>query len=195
MKTILYTTAWTIIAALALCSCDSRQEQSIERRTVVTYTVKFSQDAFDAIDMVLTYKDKGGINAVDTVRDTLWTKTVVLDVLPAKVGLNWSVSPKAASHIGKDSLDLCVTYAMDYDGRTICGGLPFISYHKFPTSRLATLCDYINLKRENLAQGRSKKYVYHPCFILSEWPKGEEPINAEEGELRSDMAPWLDEGQ
>lgn len=156
MKKLLYTIAVILVTSLVLTSCGEQQTEQVKCPVEVTYTVKCKYDLMDAINLVVTYKDKGGINASDTVRDSIWTKTVVSDVIPFKVGLTWNVSPKPIHQIPKDTLNLYALYSIEckeFTNRPVMPMFrpekPMFNYRDFPVSKLATLCDYINLKQNN----------------------------------------------
>ena len=186
-----------LAAALTFTSCvdwQKRQEQQetkpVEKRVEVTYSIDCTQDVIDALDLVITYKDKGGINSVDTLRDTHWTKTVVHDMVPAKAGLIWSVTPKPGSSINKDTIDLDAKYAMEYNGRMITRCAYLFYYPNFPVSRLETLCDLINLQR---ASSLSKDDLYE-CNIIMPYGENENrPIDAEDQELKIGYCNWEDD--
>lgn len=189
MKKILYLAALMLAAALTFASCVGKQEtQQIERRLEVNYTVKCSQDLIDALDLVVTYKDKGGINSTDTVRDTLWTKTVVHDVIPAKVGFDWSVTPKSAAKHGKDTLNLVADLSLSYNGASWRRPYMF-TYLDFPTSRLETLCDLINLQRENMHALDKNNQYFDPCYIIRPCRQNEIGIDG----LMTEIAHWNDD--
>ena len=176
MKKILYTATLILMAAMTLTSCiggpvnkHERKEQLESQKeaypTTVIYTVKCSQDLVDAIDLVVKYKDKGGINATDTIRDTLWTKTVTNDYLPVKIGLDWSVAPKPADKINKETFDnLSANYEIQQKPyRLIDGNFIVTTYRNFPASKLADLCDYVNYE-QNIA--RTHDDWHFPCYML-----------------------------
>lgn len=194
MKTILYTAVLMLMTATILTSCgklqeswqdeqENNQEIKPEKRQVsVTYEIKCSQDVVDALDMVITYKDKGGINATDTLRDTIWTKSVVNEVIPVKIGLSWSLSPKSADKITKETFeDLAASYSITRNEKGF-SDFPFIgrgnlfhyypSYKDFPASKLSNLCDYENY--ENTLKLTNHHYGNSQCFML-------EPITDETG--------------
>ena len=185
MKKILYTIALMLVA---LSSCGdklgNKEMKQVERQSTVTYTINSSQDLIDAIDLVVTYKGKGGINVSDTISDTVWTKTVVNDMVPVKVGLSWSVLPKVDSKISKDSLDLRATYVIECNEvtDTMNEWLDFIWLKKFPASKLGALCDLENHKQD---YARTKGGPYEtPCFIIA-------PEMIGDG-LKYDWAQWRD---
>ena len=188
MKKILYTIALMLVAAVALSSCGdklgNKEMKQVERQSTVTYTINSSQDLIDAIDLVVTYKGKGGINVSDTISDTIWTKTVVNDMVPVKVGLSWSVLPKADSKISKDSLDLRATYVIECNEvtDTMNEWLDFIRLKDFPASKLGALCDLENHK-QNCARTKGGRYET-PCFIIA-------PEMIGDG-LKYDWAQWRD---
>lgn len=168
MKKILYSTALLLVVT----SCfnpkgwQEQQEQQEKKRVEVTYYVNCSQDMIDAIDLVVTYKGKDGVNLRDTVRDTLWKKTVVHDVIPAKVALNWSLTPKPADVIHKDTLELRAYYSMTYNDIVMNQQCPMLWYKDIPASRLQALCDLVNLERENLLSRPEKKNHYWPGGVI-----------------------------
>ena len=185
MKTILYTAVLMLMTATILTSCgklqeswqdeqENNQEIKPEKRQVsVTYEIKCSQDVVDALDMVITYKDKGGINATDTLRDTIWTKTVVNEMIPVKIGLSWSLSPKSADKITKETFeDLAASYSIMRNGEvssnhTIARDNLFHyypSYKDFPASKLSNLCDYENY--EHTLVLTNHHYGNSLCFML-----------------------------
>lgn len=185
MKTILYTAVLMLMTATVLTSCgklqeswqdeqENNQEIKPEKRQVsVTYEIKCSQDVVDALDMVITYKDKGGINATDTLRDTIWTKTVVNEVIPVKIGLSWSLSPKSADKITKETFeDLAASYSITRNGEvssnhTIARDNLFHyypSYKDFPASKLSNLCDYENYEHTLVLSNHD--YVNSLCYML-----------------------------
>jgi hypothetical protein len=185
MKTILYTAVLMLMTATILTSCgklqeswqdeqENNQEVKPEKRQVsVTYEIKCSQDVVDALDMVITYKDKGGINATDTLRDTIWTKTVVNEVIPVKIGLSWSLSPKSADKITKETFeDLAASYSITRNGEvssnhTIARDNLFHyypSYKDFPASKLSNLCDYENY--EHTLRLNNHDYSGPLCYML-----------------------------
>lgn len=143
-----------------------QQANQEEMQVEVKYAVKCTQDVLDAVDLVITYKDKGGVNATDTVRDTLWTKIVVHDTVPAKAALNWSLVPKPDCKLNKDTVDLDATYSMWYNGKVLGRGAYMLSYRDFPVSRLQTLCDFINLERANYVDHSEKGCHYYPCYVI-----------------------------
>lgn len=171
-----------LMTATVLTSCgnwqdeqESNQEIQPEKRQVsVTYEIKCSQDVVDALDMVITYKDKGGINATDTLRDTIWTKTVVNDVIPVKIGLSWSLSPKSADKITKETFeDLAASYSITRN-KEGSSEYTFIvrdnlfhyypSYKDFPASKLSNLCDYENYEHTLVLSNHD--YVNSLCYML-----------------------------
>lgn len=159
-KALLYTVAVMLTASLALTACRHRQEQEqeptqqVKRQVEVTYKVKCNQDVMDAVNVVVTYKDKGGINATDTVRDSVWTKTVVSDVVPFKVGMRWALSAKPVSQIAKDSLQLRIKYAIECQDCPIQPSeMVTFNYSNFPASKLAGLCDYETLQHDRYWDG------------------------------------------
>lgn len=182
MKKILYTAVLMLMTATVLTSCGNLQENrqdeqevNPEKRQVsVTYEIKCSQDVVDALDMVITYKDKGGINATDTLRDTIWTKTVVNEVIPVKIGLSWSLSPKSADKITKETYEnLAASYSItkieegSSDQMFIARDNLFHyypSYKDFPASKLSNLCDYENY--ENTQALTNHHYVNSRCYML-----------------------------
>lgn len=143
-----------LVAALALTSCLSgeKQETKVERQVEVTYTVTCNQDMIDGVNLVVTYKDKGGVNVNDTINDTIWTKTVVSDVIPFKVGLDWTLSAKADAQIKKDTIDLLARCSIKCKEVTIRPLSQMFRYHDIPVSKLAPLCDYENVKHANYYQ-------------------------------------------
>lgn len=169
-----------LMTATALTSCGEQQTEQVKRPVEVTYTVKCKNDLMDAVNLVVTYKDKGGINASDTVRDSIWTKTVISDVIPFKVGLTWEVSPKPTHQIPKDTLDLLALYSIECKEFTIRPMMPMFHYWDFPVSKLATLCDYINLIQNNyLEENRYSTFliIANPDSVHS---------------LDSTLVPWKD---
>ena len=186
MKTILYTAVLMLMTATILTSCgklqeswqdeqENNQEIKPEKRQVsVTYEIKCSQDVVDALDMVITYKDKGGINATDTLRDTIWTKTVVNEMIPVKIGLSWSLSPKSADKITKETYEnLAANYSItkieegSSEQMFIARGNLFHyypSYKDFPANKLSNLCDYENY--EHTLVLTNHHYGNSLCFML-----------------------------
>lgn len=171
MKKIINTTTLMFIAALALTSCHGnhaqqgleQEERQVEHPVTVTYSIKCSQDAVDAINMVVDYMDNG-ISATDTIRDTIWTKTVVNDSIPAKVGLHWAFTPKGADKIGKDTigrLEAYYTIQCTEPDTTLWNCI--FQYRGFPTSKLGTLCEVVNHRQTD---PRLKWYGYPPCFSI-----------------------------
>jgi hypothetical protein len=188
MKKLLYTTALMLMAATVFTSCIDlpKQQANQEKMQVeVKYAVNCSQDVLDAVDLVVIYKDKGGANATDTVRDTLWTKIVVHDEVPAKAGMNWSITPKPDSKLKKDTLDLNATYSMWYNGRVLDRGAHILTYRDFPVSRLQALCDFINLQRANFVEVKhmGENSYYSPCYVIR---------SGLFQDLESDIANWED---
>lgn len=186
MKKILYTAVLMLMTATVLTSCGNlqenrqdEQENNLEikpekRQVSVTYEIKCSQDVVDALDMVITYKDKGGINATDTLRDTIWTKTVVNEVIPVKIGLSWSLSPKSADKITKGTFEnLAASYSITRNEKGF-SDYKFIardnllhyypSYKDFPASKLSNLCDYENY--ENTQALTNHHNVNSRCYML-----------------------------
>lgn len=170
-----------LMTATVLTSCGNQQENRQDEQEVkpekmpvsVTYEIRCSQDVVDALDMVITYKDKGGINATDTLRDTIWTKTVVNEVIPVKIGLSWSLSPKSADKITKETFeDLAASYSIMRNGEvssnhTIARDNLFHyypSYKDFPASKLSNLCDYENY--EHTLVLTNHHYGNSLCFML-----------------------------
>ena len=186
MKTILYTAVLMLMTATILTSCgklqeswqdeqENNQEIKPEKRQVsVTYEIKCSQDVVDALDMVITYKDKGGINATDTLRDTIWTKTVVNEVIPVKIGLSWSLSPKSADKITKETFeDLAASYSITRNKEGSSDHMFIVrdnlfhyypSYKDFPASKLSNLCDYENYEHTLVLSNHD--YVNSLCYML-----------------------------
>lgn len=168
-----------LMAAMTLTSCvggegfkqlqKERQESEKEKCPVtVTYTINCTQDVVDAIDMVIKYKDKGGTNATDTIRDTVWTKTIVNDYIPVKIGLDWSLAPKPADKITKDTFDeLNITYSITLQSTEPCrpaaDNYPIISYRDFPASKLADLCDFANYEQ---TVARNHHDWNFSCFLV-----------------------------
>ena len=171
-----------LMTATILTSCgklqeswQDEQEVNPEKRQVsVTYEIKCSQDVVDALDMVITYKDKGGINATDTLRDTIWTKTVVNEMIPVKIGLSWSLSPKSADKITKETYEnLAANYSItkieegSSEQMFIARGNLFHyypSYKDFPANKLSNLCDYENY--EHTLVLTNHHYGNSLCFML-----------------------------
>ena len=171
-----------LMTATVLTSCGNLQENRQDEQEVkpekmpvsVTYEIRCSQDVVDALDMVITYKDKGGINATDTLRDTIWTKTVVNEVIPVKIGLSWSLSPKSADKITKETYEnLAASYSItkieegSSDQMFIARDNLFHyypSYKDFPASKLSNLCDYENY--ENTLVLTNHHYGNSLCFML-----------------------------
>ena len=189
-KALLYTVAVMLTASLALTACRHRQEQEqeptqqVKRQVQVTYKVKCSQDVMDAINFVVIYKDKGGINATDTVRDSVWTKTVVSDVVPFKVGLRWALSAKPVSQIAKDSLQLRAKYAIECKDCPIQHEEKFMFNHSnFPASKLAGLCDYETMQHDSYWDGPygCKMIVFNPDASHDWMP-----------DLMTTLVPWDD---
>lgn len=174
MKKILYTTALMLMTAMVFTSCVGGQVSKKERKeqqeseqeafpSTVIYTIRCSQDVVDAIDLVVKYKDKGGINATDTIRDTLWTKAVVHDSIPVKVGLDWSLSPKPASKITKETFDeLYATYDIQIKPDRRIDANAIMRYLNFPASKLSDLCDLENY-RQTVA--RTHHDFHFPCYV------------------------------
>lgn len=152
MKKLIYITIVALLGCMALTSCLETSKKG-EQLTTELY-IKSSQDLIDVCNIVVTYKDKGGINATDTVRDSVWTKTVVSDVVPFKVGLRWALSAKPVSQIAKDSLQLRAKYTIEHKGWDCPIGEMFMFNHSnFPVSKLAALCDYENLNNAEYWDG------------------------------------------
>lgn len=170
MKKTIYTTALMLMAAMVLTSCGdklkNKETKPVERQVSVVYTINSSPDLIDAIDLVVTYKGKGGINVSDTISDTVWTKTVVNDMIPVKIGLDWSLSPKTSSKISKDSLDLYASYSIVckevHD--TLNHPQTLLSWKEFPASKLQQMCDLENHKQ---AYARSQINYISPCYTIS----------------------------
>ena len=188
MKKTLYTTALMLMAAVVLTSCGNqlgkKEMKQMERQSTVTYTINSSQDLIDAIDLMVTYKGKGGINVSDTISDTIWTKTVVNDMVPVKVGLSWSVLPKTDSKISKDTLNHKATYTIECNevSDTLREWLDFIWWRDFPANKLGAMCDLENHK-QNYARTQGGRYET-PCFLIA-------PETIGDG-LEYDWAEWSD---
>ena len=151
MKKLLYTAALVLMAAMALTSCyggnkqqwqDEQESTPIKKHVGVTYTINCSQDMLDATDLIVRiYKDT--VFVADTIRDTLWTKTIGGDMVPYHTGMNWTVKPKATSKINKDTLDeIFAKYSVKFEDEDE----PFdkgsiMHYRNLPVSKHEAACE------------------------------------------------------
>ena len=191
MKTLFYTAALTLMASLAFISCarlqDKQDDQGImqvKRQATITYQICCTQDMLDAIDMVVTYMDKGGTKVTETISDTIWTKTVVNDLIPVKIGLDWSLSPKTADKITKETFDeIRAFYSIKCEetGDNIDGG-QILVWVNFPASRLGEMCDFENFQH---TYARDTESFHYPCFMVKPMEDG--------NDLKYDLAKWNDD--
>jgi hypothetical protein len=152
MKKLLYTAALMLMAAMVLTACNGNQEEQeeqeykpIKKQVGVTYTINCSQDMIDATDLVVRiYKDSVDV-VTDTIRDTLWTKTIN-DMVPYYTGLIWTVTPKATSKINKDTLDeVFAKYSVKFvePDSTFNKGV-ILHYRNLPVSKLEAACELMD---------------------------------------------------
>lgn len=191
MKKILYTTALMLMTTLVLTSCDGlngsqkklKEQMSVtnkdiqnyehrEEATTVTYKIYCSQEFVDAIDMVVTYKGKGGINLTDTVRDTTWVKTVVNDSIPVKIGIDWILVPKKDRKITKERFDnLMAGYNIECKEAAFTIGNGIIGLHKnFPVSKLEALCELYNFQHKDVAKACNILKAKHDAWGVDALP-------------------------
>ena len=162
-----------LMATIVLISCDSlngrkkkleeqmattyKDIKDYEHRkepTTITYKVWCSQDFIDAIDMVVTYKGKGGINLTDTIRDTTWVKTIVNDSIPVKIGLDWTLVPRSDRKITKEYFDdLTAGYFIECKEAAFEVGNTIIGQNKnFPVSKLEAFCELHNFRHKDVSK-------------------------------------------
>lgn len=191
MKQTIYTAAMMLIATLVLISCDGlngRQKklkeqmaatykdiQEYEHReeaTTVTYQIWCSQEFVNAIDMVVTYKDKGGINRTDTVRDTTWVKTVVNDSIPVKIGIDWTLVPKKDRKISKERFDnLMAGYTIECKEAAFTVGNGIMGQNRnFPVSKLEALCELYNFQHKDVAKACNILKAKHDAWGVDAEP-------------------------
>lgn len=84
MKRIFFTAAIMVAAIMALTSCTGSNNG--EKLTTVIH-LSASQDLLDVCDIEVTYKGKGGVDIIDTVRTKIWEKTIVNDSFPTEIGM------------------------------------------------------------------------------------------------------------
>ena len=111
-KFILTTTAFMVLVITAFTSCDSRNIR-LGNKLVTTINIQSSQDLIDVCDIEVTYKDKGGVDVIDTITSTQWRRIIVNDTFPTQVGLlNYRFLMKPNPQLKKDrcQLELSIAY-------------------------------------------------------------------------------------
>jgi len=180
MKKPIFTIALMLIAMLTLASCiyqpgkDGELEQEVE--TTVKYTIKCSQEFIDAIDLIVTYKDKEGYTVTDTVSDMTWVKTVVNEKVPVTIGMDWVLQPKTDSKnkVSKEYFDhLLAACEIECKEADLQIGNDIVNLHHFPTNKLEALCELETFKQvANWTDGH-EYYTLKP-YILHQGIKWEE---------------------
>ena len=102
MKKLLSHITIMMLAAMALTSCGQKQAEE-EIPFKVTYSIDCSRDLLSLCDLVVTYKDENGTNVIDTLSaspdDTTdvktWTREIGVNIIPAKIGVDYNLVPRA----------------------------------------------------------------------------------------------------
>ena len=85
MKKLIFATILTLMGVMAITSCTEDAKKGDRLTTMLI--IESSQDLIDVCDIQITYKDKGGVNTIDTITTTKWHKIIVNDSFPTKIGL------------------------------------------------------------------------------------------------------------
>lgn len=161
-----------LAAAIALTSCTQHAETERVTPLTVYYTIDCSQELIDSYDLIVTYKDKGGADVVDTIKDLSWKKTVVNDKIPVKIGLDFTWVPKGDSleiepHTLLHAAYSIIAYEADFSSTE-----PIINEVISNNSELATIIDIYN---ERQAYRRENKQM-NSCYTVKSSSNGKKMV-------------------
>ena len=91
------------VAALAMTSCNKKDEPSDEQKTpdtkpvaaAIKFQAKFDPQTIEQCDISFDYYDENGNKKNEAVTATEWTKEVKSASLPATLGFRWNIAVKA----------------------------------------------------------------------------------------------------
>lgn len=98
-----------ILATVAIVSCGSGSNDNPSDKKVLTTTIQVnaSKDLIAASDIEITYKDRGGIDVIDTITSTSWRKKIDNDSFPTEVGIvNYRMLVKPDAKFDKERCQL-----------------------------------------------------------------------------------------
>lgn len=181
-KNIILMTIMVAIAAMALTSCVTEDDT----KRIVNYQLNVSQDILDLCDVTVFYKGVNGKDTLETVTDTLWKKSVVLNTLPFKFGMSFKTEPKTGVTLDKAQCDLKAEFyyelikwnqiIFDYGGTMIDKHVPAAqaldeikAANMNPTDWFIHLCNEDGWAEEDSTYNE-KEHPRHPQADLQRWP-------------------------
>ena len=143
----MFTTAIMVAAIIALTSCGGKASKGDKLTT--TIQLKASYDLLEVCDIEVTYKGKGGVDIVDTVKTTTWKKTIVNDSFPTEIGMpkhRFLIKPDFKPT--REKYDLVLEYNLNTREQFFNTGWWFLRLIDVPADKVLTFMDVVETEIE-----------------------------------------------
>ena len=140
-----------LLGVMVLTSCYKQQSKKCDQLTTMM-KVEASKDLIDVCDIEITYKGKGGINAIDTISETEWYRIVVNDSFPTKIGVitfRYLIKPGFKPTKDKYNLDLRWSMGCKEQKEFDDSGFP-LDLYDVPGDKVESFLDLYNMESERV---------------------------------------------